>query len=219
MDGRVRDPVPLEVKVWGDLACFTRPEMKVERVSYPVMTPTAARGVLEAIFWRPEFRWVVTEVDVLREVRWISFLRNEVKSRASDRAARGWMADGGVGGFVASEDRAQRHTLALRDVAYVIRASQALRADVVDDPAKYRDQFRRRVVTGSCFATPFLGCREFSAAFGPPEADDRPVAVDADLGLMLGDIEYGAGGHGTPRFFAASLDRGTLRVPPPGAMG
>lgn len=218
MDARARDGVPLEVKVWGDLACFTRPEMKVERVSYPVMTPTAARGVLEAIFWRPEFRWVVTAVDVLREVRWMSFQRNEVNSRASDQVARGWMRNGGVGGYVASDDRAQRHTLALRDVAYVIRARQVLRGDVTDDPAKYRDQFRRRVEAGRCFSMPFLGCREFSASFGPTDPTDRPIDVDADLGLMLGDISYGEGGRGIPHFFPASLQRGTLLVPPPEAM-
>lgn len=219
VERHARDPVPLEVKVWGDFACFTRPEMKVERVSYPVITPTAARGVLEAIFWRPEFRWVVTEIDVLRDVRWISFVRNEVNSRASERTARGWMQAGGIGGYIASDDRAQRHTLALRDVAYVIRAHQVIRPDVTDDIAKYRDQFRRRVAEGRCFATPFLGCREFSASFGPPEGTDRPIEADADLGLMLGDIAYGDSGRGTPRFFAAALERGTMRVPAPERIG
>jgi CRISPR-associated protein Cas5d len=183
-----------------------------------VITPTAARGVLEAIFWRPEFRWVVTEVDVLHEVRWIAFVRNEVKSRASDRVARGWAQDGGIGGYVAADDRAQRHTLALRDVAYIIRAHQVLQSDVTDDPAKYRDQFRRRVADGRCFATPFLGCREFSASFAPPATDDSPIDADVDLGLMLGDIAYTESGRGTPRFFQAALERGTLRVPLPERM-
>jgi CRISPR-associated protein Cas5d len=175
--------------------------------------------VLEAIFWRPEFRWVVTEVDVLRDVRWISFVRNEVNSRASDRTARGWMQAGGVGGYVASEDRAQRHTLALRDVAYVIRAHQVLRTDVTDDPAKYRDQFRRRVAEGRCFATPFLGCREFSAWFGPPDGADRPIDADVDLGLILGDITYEKSGRVTPQFFAAALRAGTMKVPAPDQIG
>ena len=110
-----REPA-LEVKVWGDYACFTRPEMKVERVSYPVMTPSAARGVLEAIFWKPEMRWEVEEIHVLKPIRYFSILRNEVNSRASYRAAQGWVTSGG--GFVATEDRSQRHTLALRDVEY-----------------------------------------------------------------------------------------------------
>src|SRR6476646_5828720 len=96
---------PVEIKVWGEFACFTRPEMKVERVTYPVMTPSAARGVLEAIFWKPEFTWNIREIAVLKPIRYISILRNEVKSRASERSARGWM--GTSDGFFASEDRAQ----------------------------------------------------------------------------------------------------------------
>src|SRR6266508_6850254 len=116
---------PLAVRVWGDLACFTRPEMKVERVSYPVMTPSAARGILEAVFWKPEFRWRVQEIWVLKPIRYTSILRNEVNSRQSERAARGWQADGG--GYDAAADRAQRHTLGLRDVAYVIAAQIELK--------------------------------------------------------------------------------------------
>jgi CRISPR-associated protein Cas5d len=204
---------PLEVRVWGDFACFTRPEMKVERVSYPVMTPSAARGVLEAIFWKPEFAWSVDEIRVLRPVRYYSILRNEVNSRASERTARGWAAAGG--GYDATSDRAQRHTLALRDVAYIISASPVLRDDVTDDPSKYRDQFRRRVAGGRCFATPFLGCREFSAAFAEVEATERPIDWTEDLGPMLLDIRYDSdgSGRGTPEFFNARVDGGVLRVP------
>jgi CRISPR-associated protein Cas5d len=203
---------PLQVEVWGDFACFTRPEMKVERVSYPVMTPSAARGVLEAIFWKPEFDWRVERIEVLRDIRFFSILRNEVNSRQSDRAARSWIAKGG--GFVAEDDRAQRHTLALRDVAYRITAAIELRPHATDDIAKYRDQFRRRVENGRCFATPYLGCREFSAAFGPP-GGDRPIEITDDLGSMLLDIGYepAGGGRGTPRFFHARLDAGVLHVP------
>ena len=113
---------PLQVRVWGDFACFTRPEMKVERVTYPVPTPSAARGVLEAIFWKPEMQWRVEEIWVLKPVRYFSVLRNEVNKRTSDRSAAGWLAAGGLGGDSASDDRAQRHTLALRDVDYLIRA-------------------------------------------------------------------------------------------------
>src|ERR687884_201199 len=102
---------PLEVKVWGEGVCFTRPEMKVERVSYPVMTPSAARGALEMVFWKPEFTWHIEEIWVLKPIRFISLLRNEVNSKQSDRAARGWERNGG--GYLAPEDRAQRHTLAL----------------------------------------------------------------------------------------------------------
>lgn len=210
---------PLDVKVWGDLACFTRPEMKVERVSYPLMTPSAARGVLEAIFWKPEFTWIVEEIHVLRPIEYFSILRNEINSRQVAATARGW-AETGIGGYAAADDRTQRHTLALRDVAYVIRASMRLRPGVTDDIAKYRDQFRRRVARGQCHATPYLGCREFSAFFGPPGPEDRPLDLNAALGPMLHDIEYlpNGGGIGQPRFFDAELRGGVLRVPPPDAV-
>ncbi len=204
---------PLEVRVWGDLACFTRPEMKVERVTYPVMTPSAARGVLEAIFWKPEFDWRVREILVLREPRYFSILRNEVNNLVSERSARSWV--GTADGFNAPEDRAQRHTLALRDVAYVIRADQTLRAHATDDIAKYRDQFQRRVRNGRCFATPYLGCREFSAAFGLPQESDHPIPASEPLGSMLFDIEHSMDGSGSkrPRFFEATLEHGVLHVP------
>jgi CRISPR-associated protein Cas5d len=204
---------PLQVKVWGDFACFTRPEMKVERVTYPVMTPSAARGVLEAIFWKPEFSWQVEEIRVLHPIRYFSILRNEVNSRASFRAAAGWKEGGG--GFVAGEDRAQRHTLALRDVAYVISAQVALKPGVASDAAKYRDQFRRRMKDGRSFATPYLGCREFTASFSEPDDTERPIELTDDLGLMLLDLDYlpDGSGRGRPRFFHARLDGGVLRVP------
>lgn len=206
-----REPA-LEVKVWGDYACFTRPEMKVERVSYPVMTPSAARGVLEAIFWKPEMRWEVEEIHVLKPIRYFSILRNEVNSRASYRAAQGWATNGG--GFVATEDRSQRHTLALRDVAYVIRANVVVRDGVGEPSAKYRDQFRRRVENGRCYATPYLGCREFSASFGPPDGTEVPIGSNDELGRMLQNMEYAANGsgHATPVFFEAHLTNGILRV-------
>ena len=203
---------PLEVRVWGDFACFTRPEMKVERVTYPVMTPSAARGVLEAIFWKPEFTWRVEEIRVLREIRYFSLVRNEVKSRASERTAKAWRREGG--GFYADHDRTQRHALALRDVDYVIRAQVEAKAGIDEDPAKYRDQFRRRVRSGRCFATPYLGCREFTAHFAEPDAT-APIALTEDLGRMLLDIDYDTdgSGRGTPRFFDARLERGVLKVP------
>lgn len=210
----------LEVKVWGDLACFTRPEMKAERVSYPVMTPSAARGILEAIFWKPEFSWIVREIWVLNPVSYTPIMRNEVQTRQSYRTATGWAA-AGAGNFVAPDDRTQRHTLALRDVGYVIRADMQLRADVPDNIAKYRDQFRRRVARGQCFSMPYLGCREFSASFGPLDGNETPVAISDDLGGMLHGIDYDltTQGAGTPSFFAARLDHGVLRVPPAPEIG
>jgi len=204
---------PLAVKVWGDLACFTRPELKVERVSYPVMTPSAARGILEALHWKPEMRWRVEEIWILNDIKYFSIMRNEVTSVASERSARDWARNGGS--YVASEDRAQRHTLGLREVAYVIRATPVPRSGNRDDEAKHRDQFRRRVERGQCFAQPYLGCREFAAWFGPPGDSDRPLDRTEDLGRMLLDLDYDAdgSGRGTPRFYDARLDAGVLRVP------
>jgi len=207
----------LEVKVWSDWACFTRPEMKVERVSYPVMTPAAARGVLEAVFWKPEISWQVREIWVLKPIRYFSVLRNEVNQVASPSSAKGWKEKGG--GYFADEDRAQRHTLALRDVAYVIKADVALKPHADADPAKYRDQFRRRVTRGQYHHTPYLGCREFAAAFGDPQTGDRPLPETADLGLMLFDLDYehdasGRGIRGKPRFFQARMEQGVLRIKP-----
>ncbi len=204
----------LEVKVWGELACFTRPELKVERVSYPVMTPSAARGILEAIFWKPEMRWVVRQIAVLRSIRFFSIVRNEVNSKASARAVRQQLAR--RSGYYADDDRAQRHTLALRDVAYVIRGDIALAPHAAGEhPAKFRDQFRRRVERGQCHHVPYLGCREFSAFFGPASAADVPIEHTASLGRMLLDLDYvpDGSGRGTPRFFDARLERGVLSVP------
>jgi CRISPR-associated protein Cas5d len=193
---------PVRVKVWGEYACFTRPEFKVERVTYSVMTPSAARGVLEAIFWKPEFTWRVRRVSVLNPVRYFSIQRNEVSGRMSSRSDSLSITDA----------RTQRHTLALRDVAYVIEAEVELREGSSYDVAKYRDQFRRRVSKGQCFHRPYLGCREFSAFFGEPGAGEAPLDVSENLGLMLLDIDYASDGN-KPRFFEAQLESGVLSVP------
>lgn len=208
------DGPPLDVRIWGDFACFTRPEMKVERVTYPVPTPSAMRGALEAIFWKPEFTWRIEEIWVLRPIRYFSILRNEVTDKMSDRAARGWQKNGG--GYIASDgrNRAQRNTLALRDVDYLVRAQIEVKSKANAHPAKYRDQFRRRVQQGRCFTQPYLGCREFSAYFGPASGDEKSVNINDDLGLMLWDIDYAdAGGRNVPLFFPAKLEAGVLHVP------
>ena len=211
-----RDHPPLAVKVEGELACFTRPEMKVERVSYPVMTPTAAKGILEAICWKPEFTWRVVEIQALKPIRYASLVRNEIGSRQTVQTARRWRREGG--GFDATDtrNRAQRHTLALRDVSYIIRAQVMVKSDA-EDPAKYRDQFRRRVNSGRCFATPYLGCREFWAKFSTPDGTETPIDLTEDLGSMLLDLTYDPRGNGsaTPRFFDARLERGVMRIPYP----
>lgn len=203
---------PVSVRVWGDLACFTRPELKVERVSYPVMTPSVARGILEAIFWKPEFSWKVIDIQVLAPVRWLSFRRNEVKSIKPLASVRDW-ATSGIGSYVAEEDRDQRHTLALRDVAYLINAEPMPHSQTLDDSAKYRDQFRRRVDRGQCYSQPFLGCREFSASFGLAAENEQPIDWDEDLGLMFWGFDYGKQPAGS-LWFEAAVDSGILRVPP-----
>lgn len=204
---------PLEVRVWGNFACFTRPEMKVERVTYPVPTPSAARGILEAIFWKPEFTWRVMEIRVLSPITYYSVLRNEVNSKANQRSAIGWEMHGG--GYKATADRAQRHTLALSDVNYIIRGYIELAPHVEAHPAKYIDQFHRRVKKGQCFHRPYLGNREFAASFAEPTGDEQPIAQSMGLGRMLYDLDYRSDGRGTPYFFSAELENGVLRVPPP----
>lgn len=210
---------PVRLKVWGDFACFTRPEMKVERVSYDVMTPSAARGILEAIYWKPQFQWRVRRIHVLRPIRRFSILRTEVKSKAVvSSAQRGDR-------YFVNDDHTQRHTLALRDVAYVVEADVHLHPAYADDAnnnvVKHRDQFRRRVTRGQSFHRPYLGCREFSAYFSEPDDQEVPPPELAGrtepLGRMLFDIAYtGEGqkrGEGTPRFFNAVLEDGVLHVP------
>ncbi|MBZ4398564.1 type I-C CRISPR-associated protein Cas5c [Myxococcus sp. MISCRS1] len=195
------------VRARGPVACFTRPEMKAERVSYEVMTPSAARGVLEAILWKPAIRWQVHEIAVLAPVRWTSFRRNEVNSRAV------------VGKFdyAADEDRAQRNTVALRDVDYAITASFSLvagKAGPEDNVRKFEEMFERRLEKGQFFHAPYLGCREFAARVEPMVEDVRPVDLEVErrpLGLVFYDFEFGEATR--PLFFEASLDRGVLHVP------
>jgi CRISPR-associated protein Cas5d len=218
----------LIVKFWGEFACFTRPEFGAERVSYPVMTPSAARGALEAIFWKPEFVWKIHEIQVLNPIQHFSMVRNEMNSWQSASSAKSSDYR-----YFADEDRAQRHTLGLRDVAYVIKADVALKSHANADAAKYRDQFRRRVKKGQCHHQPYLGTREFSAFFSEPEAEDRPIHHSDELGLMLLDMDFIADSEGStmeyfthdetgakvtkgraqPKFFRARLENGVLRVP------
>lgn len=203
---------PVEVKVRGEYACFTRPDMKVERVSYPVMTPSSARGILEAIFWKPQFEWRIREIHVLKEIKHFSILRNEVTGKMNPSSAKRWERTNER--FFADDHRAQRHSLVLRDVAYIVKANVFLKSDVMEDRAKFRDQFRRRVKKGQCYFTPYLGCREFTAFFSEPESDDVPIPYSSDLGLMLFDLAYKDGRCGAkPIFFRGKIDNGILNVP------
>jgi CRISPR-associated protein Cas5d len=201
-----------KVRVNGPYACFTRPELKTERVSYEVMTPSAARGVLEAILWKPAIRWVVERIHVLAPIRFAAVRRNEVKSRLSPR--------GNVASYFADDDRAQRNTLLLTKVDYVVEAHFVMteRTGPQDNLQKFEEMFSRRLERGQSFHAPYLGCREFAARFEP--APDRwtvpkELCERRDLGLMLLDLDFAAdgSGRGTPRFFRAVLENGSIVVP------
>ncbi len=198
---------PVVVQVWGPGALFTRPESKVERLTYPVMTPSAAVGVLEAIFWKPEFRWDVAAIEVLRPIRFGSVRRNETDQViGQDAALRGLVVN-------TASARTQRAAIHLVDVGYRIHAHVSLHSHANEPAAKYRDQFRRRVSRGASFTTPYLGTREFGAFFGPPD-DQAPVSLTEELGLMLHSIVFDASGRNpVSRWFDARLEGGVMHVP------
>jgi len=210
---RLSSPV-FRVRTRGPFACFTRPELKVERVSYPVMTPSAARGALEAVLWKPAIAWRIHRIHVLSEIRFTAFRRNEVNSRAVSPPLA-VMADGGsISPYFADEDRAQRNTVALRDVDYLIEASFQMtrRAGPSDNLQKFVEMFERRLERGQHFHQPYLGCREFIADVLP--GDNAPPAIDdtRDLGLMLQDIVFSPKKNRAV-FFEARLEHGVLTVP------
>lgn len=211
----------VRLHVWGELACFVRPEMKVERVSYDVMTPSAARGILEAIHWKPAIRWEVTRIHVLRPIAFRSIRRNEVSDKASIANARSAMKAGttaGLGIDVASA-RQQRAAMVLANVGYVIEARFELtdRATAEDTAAKHISMFNRRAESGQCFHRPCLGTREFAAEFRLiadgeplPETTLPPADRNRDLGWMT--YEPGYGPDQPPRFFRARLTDGVVEV-------
>lgn len=211
-------PYGVKLHCWGDLACFTRPEMKVERVSYEAITPSAARGILEAVFWKPEIRWMIDRLRVLRPIRFTSLRRNEVGCKLSADTASSAMRSGrGHLGLYIEDERQQRAALLLEDVAYVIEAHFEI-VGGNGDAGKYLDQFNRRARTGQCYTRPYLGCREFSAHFALIEADEivppahENLVGTRDLGLMLDDIDFQNGRE--PRFFHAVMTDGVIDVPP-----
>jgi CRISPR-associated protein Cas5d len=203
------DLPPVVIQVWGAGALFTRPELKVERVTYPVMTPSAAKGICDAIFWKPEFDWQVVKIEVLAMIRQATQRRNETTDLAS-------LADAATGRrrIHPEENRVQRNAVYLRDVAYRIYANVDLRPHATKSVAAYRDQFRRRVSKGACFTQPYLGTREFSAYFG--DADDRePIGLTQDLGIMLHSVDHSQDVK-TSNWFRARLEHGVLHVPAAG---
>ncbi len=212
----------IRLHVWGDRACFTRPEMKGERVSYDAITPSAARGILEAIHWKPAIRWHVDRIHVLKPIRFESLRRNEVGHKIPVNNITRAMKAGstaGLSSFV-DEDRQQRASTILRDVGYVIEAHFELtaKAGTEDSEGKHLDIFNRRARKGQCFHAPCLGVREFPASFSllaPDEVLPASALEAADrnreLGWMLHDIDFANGQ--TPRFFRASLVDGVIEVP------
>lgn len=206
------------LEVSGPLACFTRPEMKVERVSYEVMTPSAARAVLEAILWKPEIRWRVQCIEVLRPIRWMNLRRNEVSGVVSTRNVQLAMAAGsGRLAQYVEDERQQRASLLLRDVAYRIHADLALAPQAPGPLVKYAEMFARRARKGQCVNQPYLGCREFAADFRLVEsaaAVDPPIDETRALGWMLHDLDFSNPADPQPRFFDALLQAGRVQVPP-----
>jgi len=204
---------PYCIEVVGDYACFTRPEMKVERVSYDIITPSAARGIFEAILWKPALRWHIRRIEVLAPIHWVNLRRNEVGGRISTRNVQQAMKDGGALGLFVEDDRQQRAGLFLRDVRYRLHADLEILSD--EPTAKYTAMFERRAAKGQCINQPYLGCREFSAGFRLAEATGETPPIDdtRDLGWMLYDLDYSDPTDPRPRFFQARLEQGAVRVP------
>ncbi|WP_107688512.1 type I-C CRISPR-associated protein Cas5c [Neisseria wadsworthii] len=216
-------PNKIRLHIWGDYACFTRPEMKVERVSYDVITPSAARGILAAVHWKPAIRWVIDRIHVLKPIRFESVRRNELGSKISASKVSGAMRRKSVEDLYAliEDDRQQRAATVLKDVAYVIEAHAVLtaRAGEGETIAKHIEMFKRRATKGQCFQQPCMGVREFPAHFAwVDEGEPLPFSclseneLNRDLGWMLHDIDFYHGN--TPYFFRAEMINGVIEVPP-----
>ncbi len=218
------------LEVWGEYGCFTRPEMKVERVSYDVITPSAARGIFESIFWKPAVSWHVRKIEVLNPIKWASLRRNEVDKVMSPQSD----------GLYIEASRQQRAGLFLQDVRYRLYAemefippnkrsrsiSGARPARIPEEekeeyrkdehPGQYYGIFERRARKGQCFNTPYLGCREFSCSFRLLDEADRkcpPIDETRDLGYMLYDLDFSDGANIKPAFFRARLEKGVVNIP------
>ncbi len=208
----------VKVEVWGDYALFTRPEMKVERVSYDVMTPSAARGLLDAIYWHPGMRWVIDRIYVLNPIQFTNIRRNEVSATISATKVRSAMLGGNTELYINTRDCIQqRAAMVLQDVHYVIEAHFVLtdKAGAQDNPGKFRDIMRRRLEKGQCYHQPCFGTREFPAHFQTWPGGEPATAYpdeDRELGFMLYDMDYSDRENIRPQFFRATLRRGVLDV-------
>ena len=206
----------IQLEVWGAYALFSRPELKVERVSYDVPTPSAARGIVESVYYHPGLRWVIDRIHVLNPIRFVSIRRNEVTDKISGRNVRQAAQGGGQPLYlVTSQKIVQRSSLLLQDVHYVIEAHFEMtdKAAPSDNPGKFQDIVTRRMERGQCFHTPYFGCREFPVSFrrwpgGPiPSIDET-----RDLGLMLYDFDYSDPAAIIPTYFRARLEHGVLNT-------
>lgn len=208
----------LRLRCSGPLAIFTRPELKTERFSYPVPTPSALRGILESVLWKPAMSWRIHRIHILNPIQFTSFRRNEVNSKAVAPKAS-ILADGGAAPlFYADENRAQRNTVALSNVDYLVEARFTLteRAGEGDTVAKFAAMFDRRVEKGQVFQQPYFGCRECAADVRPPEGNECPIDETKNLGLMLWDIAFRtvkAKPDNRPIFYWARMERGVVSVP------
>ena len=201
------------IEAWGDYACFSRPEMKTERVSYDIMTPSAARGLVEAIFWHPGLRYSIDRIYLLNPIRFTNIRRNEVKAAllasAALRAAKG----GEAPVLYTSQEIQQRAAMVLRDVHYVIECHFDMtdRAAPGDNPGKFQDILRRRLTKGQCYHMPYFGCREFQASFRKWHGGKIPaIDLTQDLGWMLYDLDYTDPQNIQPQFFRARLEHSVL---------
>lgn len=209
----------VQLEVWGEYALFTRPEMKVERVSYDVMTPSAARGILESIFWHPGMRWQVNRIHVCAPIRFTNIRRNEVKATISARSAKTTMTKGGPAPYIAaSENIQQRAAMLLRDVHYVIDAHFEMtdRAAPGDNPGKFQEMMTRRMEKGQFYHQPYFGTREFPVHFSPcreyPPCPEE-LQGERELGYMLWDMDYSDPENIQPLFFRAVMRDGVMQIP------
>lgn len=218
------------IEVWGDFALFTRPEMKVERVSYPVITPSASRAIFEAILWKPAIEWQIKRVEILSPIKWLSVRRNEVGTKLSTRNAQSMMNGKGKRDYaiIIDDNRQQRASLLLKDVRYRIYADFTMtdKAGKADNRVKFVQMFERRAKKGQCFYQPYLGCREFSAHFEYVELDKDnqpkfedikqnivPIAENQDMGYMLYDLDFSNLNEPQPMFFHAKMNDGVILIP------
>lgn len=207
----------IKLEVWGDYASFSRPELKVERVSYDVITPSAARGIMESLFWHPGLKYVIDRIYVLSKIQYANIRRNEVKSKILASKVKAAMSSGKDDNLYINtkDDIVQRAALILKNPHYIIESHFEMtdKANASDNPGKFQDIIKRRIRKGQCFHTPYFGCREFPVKYRLYEFDDVPTVYDEeeqDLGFMLYDFDYSNPDNIAPMFFRAKMCKGVV---------